>query len=505
MKKTILILVFVAAILGCKRQPEVFDFTILGKIIGQESGQFYLSESPRLGDEIVITFENYTFEYSGSSSYMYQSLIFPDHSLQSVFPVLIEPGEIVLELNWDSLSEKSVIISGDYNKAMHKAQQEARKLFADSDFNSDESRNEISNWMIENSDMFSPISMLSSWESYDDFLPIDKLGEFVKSVKDKNLRNSKEFIELYSIWIAKKDNINSVGSKAMNFKLIDREENLVDFQSVSEGKLTFVEKSGSWCGNTTRNTRSLLPVYDKYKDFGLEIITIVPESKKERWQNWLNEEQFPWINLIELDSDFPKRKLSYSHMLFRGGGYLVDETGVVIANNLSSETLNEFLMKHFEPEAYGRHLTEKWEMPDNIYILDKEQPIKSFDELVEIMSGRPFLIDCWATWCSPCFYEFEYNDQLKAFLKTLNMEIVYISFDRPEDETKWINTMRDKNLQGYHFRINNSFRKELAEIGFAGSLPAYMIVNEEGEIVEKNAFRPSQTEKLYGQINSVLR
>ena len=162
-------------------------------------------------------------------------------------------------------------------------------------------------------------------------------------------------------------------------------------------------------------------------------------------------------------------------------------------------------MKRFEPEAYEKYMTEKWEMPENIYILDKEQPVKSFSELVEKMSGRPFLIDCWTTWGSPCLDEFEYNGQLKAFLETLNMDIVYISFDRSEDETKWINTIRENDLKGYHFRLNNTFRNDLAEIGFAGTLPAYMIVNEKGEIVEKNAFRPSQTEKLYSQIKSTIK
>ena len=505
MKKTILLLAIMIAIFGCKRQPEPFEFTIRGTIIGKESGQFYLSESPRLGDEIIISFENYSFEYSGSSSYMYTSLIFPDHSLQSVFSLVIEPGEIVLKLNWDSLREKSVVISGDYNLAMLKAQQESMELFADADFNSDESRGKIINWMLDNSNNFATISMLSSWESFDDFMPIEKLGEFINSVNDNNLKNSKEFIELHSLWVAKKDNINSIGSKAMNFKLIDIEENKIDFQSVAKGKLTFVEKSGSWCGNSTRNTRSLLPVYEKYKNNGLEIITIVPESKKDRWLNWLSEEEFPWINLVELDSDLPNRKLSYSSMLFRGGNYLVDEAGAVIANNLSAETLNEILMKRFEPEAYERYIAEKWEMPANVFILDKEKPINSFDELVEKMAGRPFLIDCWATWCSPCFNEFKFNDQLKAFLETKDMAVVYISFDRPEDEAKWLNAIRDKNLQGYHFRLNNSFMKELAEIGFSGGLPTYMIVNEKGVVVENNAFRPSQTEKLYSQIYSALK
>lgn len=505
MKKTIAVLVFLAIALGCKRQPEVFEYTIRGTIAGQESGQFYLSESPRLGDEIVISYENHSFEYTGSSSSMYSSMIFPDHNLQSVLEVLIEPGEIVLELNMDSLSQKSVFVTGEYNKARKNAQFEFMEQFSGSDFYSDETRSEVSSWLIENSENHFSISSLNSMESYDDYIPIDKLGEFLNSVKDKNLRNSKEFIELTSLWIAKRDSVNSIGSKAMNFNLSDKEENKISFRSVSKGKITYIEKSGSWCGNTTRNTRNLLPVYEKYRDIGLEIITIVPESKRNRWETWLQEEQFPWINLIELDSEITRREKSFSQMLFTGGNYLVDETGTVVANDLSAETLNEFLMKRFEPEAYERYISEKWEMPKNITILDMEQPVQSFDDLVGKMAGRAFIIDCWATWCSPCFDEFEYNDQLKAFLNGMNMEVVYISFDRPEDETKWINSIREHNLQGYHFRLNDSFSKDLGKIGFSGSLPAYMIVNEKGEIIEKNAFRPSQTNMLYSQIENLLK
>jgi thiol-disulfide isomerase/thioredoxin len=502
MKRTILILAIVIAVLGCKRQPEVFEFTIRGTIIGQESGKLYLSSSTRIGDEIEIPFENYTFEYSGVSRYMYMSAIVLD---EAFYRILIEPGLIVLELNRDSFYEKSNVISGDYNVAMQKALQGFWSVFSDVDFDSDVTRNDISNWMISNSDNFLPLGMLSSWESRDDFISTEKLSEFVKNVKDKNLRDSKEFIELYSVWIARKDNINSIGSKAEDFFLPDSEGNLVSFQSVSKGKLTYIEKSGSWCMNSTNDARNLLPVYDKFKDYGLEIIMIVPESKHDRWLNWLANEQFPWINLVELDSDLPNRKLSYSHMLFRRGNYLVDDSGNVIATDLSAETLNEYLIMYFEPDVYEKYLNEKFEMPETIHILDKEKAIESLDELFEIMSGRPFLIDCWASWCRPCIDEFEYNEQLKAFLEKMNMEIVYISFDRPEDETKWLNTIRENDLQGYHFRAGNSFRKELTDIGFLGTVPAYMIVNEVGEIVVNNAFRPSQTDKLYSQIISVLR
>ncbi len=505
MKRITLLIAVLIIASGCNRQPETFDFTLSGTVTGKESGEFYFFESLRLGDEVLVTFEDHSFEYCGSSPNMYSSMIFKDLSLGSGFQIVIEPGEIILELHWDSLSQGSSVLKGDYNIARYELQQKTNELFPAEVFLAEESRKEIGDWMIENADNFHPVSLLSSWESFDNFMPIDKLGEFVQSVKDENLRNSREFIELHSIWMGKKDHINAVGKKAMDFRLPDREGNLIDFSSLSEGQWTFVEKSGSWCGNTTRNTRSLLPVYEKYREYGLEIVTIVPESSKERWLNWLNEEQFPWPNLVELDADLPEQKISYAQMLFRDGNYLVDETGTVIANDLSAASLKEILMERFEPEAWEEYIRDKWIMPDHIVILDREVPVESFDQLVEIMSGRPFLIDAWATWCAPCLTEFEYNEPLKAFLETVGMEMVYINFDRAEDEAKLIHTIRDENLQGYHVRINPSLRQDLMEMGFRGGLPTYMIVNAQGEMVEPNALRPSMTDRLYSQITNALK
>lgn len=515
MRNTILILAFVVAALGCKRQSEEFQFTVRGTIVGKESGQFFLYPHLldiggfRYGDEIPISFEDYSFTYSGTSTYMHSALIFLDYDMQSVFQIVIEPGEIVLELYWDSenLHEKSAVISGEYNKAMYDSKQRLRTLFENADVDSDETLYLFTRFFIENTNNFDIISTLNFWPSFDDdVMPLDKLTNALKNVKDKNLRNSKDFIELYSKWLALSDNINSVGSKAMNFKLPNKENLLIDFSAVSEGKLTYIEKSASWSDYATQNTRSLKPIYEKYKNNGLEIITIVPESQLERWQIWLQEEDFPWVNLVELQPTMVEHKLSYSDVLFfNSGNYLVDETGTVIGNNLSAETLNEILLERFEPEAYENYLVEKWEMPENVYILDQKQPITSFSELVEIMAGRPFLIDCWATWCGPCFYQFRYNDQLKAFLESISMEIVYISFDRPEDENQWIRAIRNNSLQGHHFRISNSFMNDLAVTGFKGALPTYMIVNENGEILESDAYLPSQQELLYDQIENLIR
>jgi thiol-disulfide isomerase/thioredoxin len=509
MSKPIYFLIFLLLALSCKKQPETFEYKISGTIKGQESGTLYLTESNRVGDEDSIPIVNGTFEFKGTSSYLYSSFIFLDRDLQKgIFPIVIEPGEMVLELNADSLQGKSKILSGPYTISMQKAQKEYTSLFPGANFKLKGTKKEVIKWIKKNHDNYMPINFLSDFESSEDFIPLDELGDFLKSIHDKKLKKSREYIQLYSIWVCKKDSINSIGKEATDFKLPNIGGDIISFNSIAKNKLTFVERSGSWCGNETSITRQLKPIYEKYNKNGFEIITIVPESKLVRWQQWIKNENFPWNNFIELEDDIARREIKYSSMLFKGSispNYLVDENGVVIATNLSPEVLNETLMKRFEPEAYEKYFENKWVLPENTYILDKVQPVNSFKELVKKLSGKPFLIDCWATWCSPCLEEFKYYEQLKTFLKSQNMKIVYLNFDQPIDESKWLNTIRNYKLQGYHFRLNDSFSNDLVDIGYKGSLPAYMIVDSNGEIVEKNAFRPSQKEKLYNQIKNVLK
>ncbi|GAH06197.1 unnamed protein product, partial [marine sediment metagenome] len=106
-------------------QTDTFEFRISGTIVGHESGELYLGESKRVGDEIPIPYNNYKFEYIGESPNLYSSQILLDiYGEKGVLPIIIEPGEIVFELNYDSLGEMSIVHAGYYNKAYRKARQE---------------------------------------------------------------------------------------------------------------------------------------------------------------------------------------------------------------------------------------------------------------------------------------------------------------------------------------------------------------------------------------------
>jgi hypothetical protein len=69
----------------------------------------------------------------------------------------------------------------------------------------------------------------------------------------------------------------------------------------------------------------------------------------------------------------------------------------------------------------------------------------------------------------------------------------------------WLNTIRKYKLIGNHLRANEAFQNDLYNSGIiTGALPQYMIVDSGGEVVVKDAFRPSDKETLYKQIENTI-
>ena len=149
---------------------------------------------------------------------------------------------------------------------------------------------------------------------------------------------------------------------------------------------------------------------------------------------------------------------------------------------------------------------KNYELAQNIYILDKNDPILSFEELTNRFQGKPIYIDRWASWCSPCIEEFKHNEALHKFLDGNKIEIVYLNSDTDLDETEWLDFIIDHNLKGNHLRLDSILKADLIDKGiFIPMIPQYLIINEEGLVVTNKANRPSDGMKLYNQLDSLLR
>ncbi|WP_316836306.1 TlpA disulfide reductase family protein [Pedobacter nutrimenti] len=132
--------------------------------------------------------------------------------------------------------------------------------------------------------------------------------------------------------------------------------------------------------------------------------------------------------------------------------------------------------------------------------------VNTFDEVLSRFKNKLVYVDMWATWCGPCKAEFEYNPSLKKFLKANQIEMLYISMDKQEADQQWQQMIRYYDLSGKHIRTSDSLRQDLMNKFWDGkgySIPRYLIIKD-GKVVEANAMRPADKDKLYQQIGTYL-
>jgi thiol-disulfide isomerase/thioredoxin len=134
----------------------------------------------------------------------------------------------------------------------------------------------------------------------------------------------------------------------------------------------------------------------------------------------------------------------------------------------------------------------------------------TLEKVLAQFKGKVIYLDTWATWCGYCQQQFTWLPELKQrFGKDL--VYLYISIDEDSKASEWKHMAGFFKLEGNHYRVGNSgenYRRLLAIFGKKETdrfgIPAYAIINRQGEVVANNAFRPGDKEQLYQQLQQYL-
>lgn len=134
-----------------------------------------------------------------------------------------------------------------------------------------------------------------------------------------------------------------VGDHFLDFSAPTVDGEVKKVSELIKGKVAVIDMWASWCGPCRYLSKSMIPVYEKYKDKGFTIVGVAAEFKsKEPFKAAVKKDKYPWINLIELDKQngiWNKYNISAS----AGNTYLVDSKGVILAIHPKAEELDKIL------------------------------------------------------------------------------------------------------------------------------------------------------------------
>ena len=110
------------------------------------------------------------------------------------------------------------------------------------------------------------------------------------------------------------------------------------------------------------------------------------------------------------------------------------------------------------------------------------------------LRGKYVLVDFWASWCKPCRAENPFVVKAYNKYKDENFEIVGVSLDASKES--WVAAIEKDGLPWVHVSDLKYWKNEVALQYGISSVPANVLIDPDGIIIDKNLRGEALTEKL---------
>lgn len=135
-----------------------------------------------------------------------------------------------------------------------------------------------------------------------------------------------------------------VGGTYIDFTLPDIDGKMFTLSEIIKDKIALIDLWASWCGSCITTSRSMIPVYEEFKDKGFTVCGVAAEVKNTNaMKNRIEKDKVPWKNLVDLDN---KNLIWYKYGVPNSGGgtFLVDKDGKILAVNPTAEEVRNILL-----------------------------------------------------------------------------------------------------------------------------------------------------------------
>jgi len=138
---------------------------------------------------------------------------------------------------------------------------------------------------------------------------------------------------------------------------------------------------------------------------------------------------------------------------------------------------------------------------DSIEVVDFD----SFYSKIDLSSDDTYVINFWATWCSPCVKELPYFESVNREFSEKNVKVLLVSLDFPSQiESKLKPYLKKNKIKSNVILLDDSkMNKWVPRVSekWDGGIPATLIVNSSNYNFYPNPF---EKEELLSEIQKVI-
>lgn len=133
-----------------------------------------------------------------------------------------------------------------------------------------------------------------------------------------------------------------------DFAMADMDGKTVSSKEIRiKSKYTFIDFWASWCTPCRKQGRELIPMYNKYKSKGFEVIAVSLDTDAKAWKKATETDGYTWTNLSDLKGFESPMSKKYN-IIAIPRNLVIDHKGNIVAMDLHGKELEAKLAELFK-------------------------------------------------------------------------------------------------------------------------------------------------------------
>jgi thiol-disulfide isomerase/thioredoxin len=117
--------------------------------------------------------------------------------------------------------------------------------------------------------------------------------------------------------------------------------------------------------------------------------------------------------------------------------------------------------------------------------LSKTDKASVLNKIIRTYPHKVLYLKFWAPYCGPCMAQLPYVKEIEERINPDNFLVINICVPYPRD--KWKATIKEKNIGGIHYLLDENQYSELKALFNIQGIPRYVLINKDGKVVDQDA------------------